>query len=333
VRPGRGIPADRSRAPSRGVSAPGEAQSPRGHARRQASAILALTAAFVLGIGGGENLRAEETRARDALAGLPAGAALVPPVFYPSDVVELRLPLPEGWDGKAPQPPASGDETSFLSVEAVRTGTKGSELRLKLVAWRPGAFTVPAFGSGSSRFGPFALRAESYIGATGAGFAPPRPPRLLRGTRAMIAAAFALFAVAALAAIGFHSFVLPWARRFGRRIREKRPYARFSHDVRIALKRRDDGDPRIFYDYLSAAFRRYALKRCGRGAASLTPAEAAGRAGAAAFGADAAEVSRILGRSDLVRFAALSSERGERAADADSLLRAVARMEERFDAL
>jgi hypothetical protein len=257
---------------------------------------------------------------------LPEDATLVPPVFYPSDPVELRISLPPDWEGGKARAPESSETLDILSAELVSAQAGKYELRLRFIAWKPGILEIPAFGAGRASYGPFELRAESYLARTGEGMAPPRPPALLRGTRIMIASVFAIIGALALLGTGFASFVLPWLERIGRKMRERKPYARFAHDMRVALKRRDDPDGRLFYDYLGAAFRRYSRHRLGPGAVALTPGEMALR-GAEAYGPRAAELGEILGRSDAVRFASLSSSGGERFRDASAIYRIVGELE------
>jgi hypothetical protein len=274
----------------------------------------AVTAVFILSL------------ARSVSGELPKGATLVPPVFYPSDPVELRIALPSGWEGGEARAPKSSETLDILSAEVLSPQAGKYELRLRFIAWKPGILEIPAFGAGQASFGPYELRADSFIARTGEGMAPPRPPALLRGTRIMIASIFAVIGALALLGTGFASFVLPWLGRIGRKMRERKPYARFAHDMRVALKRRDDPDGRLFYDYLSRAFRRYSRYSLGLGIDSLTPGEMAFR-GVHAYGPRAAELAEILGRSDAVRFASRSTAGSERFRDASAIYRIVGEME------
>jgi hypothetical protein len=292
---------------------------------RLAAAWIAL--ALSLGLAPARRLAAQaEPGAIDAAAGLPAGWSILPPLFFPGDLVELRVPLGPGWRGGEALAPESSETLEIVSAELRKGASGSSELRIKFIAWKPGAFSLPAFGAGGASFGPIDLKAGTFVGASGRGLAPPRRPLLLPGTRMMIALAFAALALAILGSFAFVSFAMPWLERVRRAREARRPYARFSHDLRVALRRSDDSEARIFYGYLSQAFRRYARARLARGADSLTPLEIAQRGGAA-LGGGAAALSGILARSDSVRFGGDRADPPKRRADALALARIVAGME------
>jgi hypothetical protein len=238
---------------------------------------------------------------------------VLPPQFYPGDRAELRISLPAD-TGDLHLP--TGDQTlDILGAELVPGPGGSTELRLSFIVWKPGAFSIPILRAGGITYGPFALAARSYLEASGAGLAEARPPLLLPRTRLMIAAAFAALALGLMGAYAVYTYILPWLGRLLRRRRERLPYRRFRHDLRVALKRAGDEGGRRFYDYLSQAFRRYARDALGRPFDSLGPSELAGVT-EAPLGPRAEALAALLARIDRARFAGEESDPASRIEEA-----------------
>lgn len=265
-----------------------------------------------------------------AEAVLPAGAYLLPPRFNAGDVVELRLPLKGGQPrGKRElRVPEYGEDYEIRSV-LMESGSQGATLSIFFIPWKSGNIAIPPFREDGVEFPGASINVQSILGGDGEKVRPPRGFLFLPGTRTMVVIALSSLAALVLSAWAIAAFLLPFASRLASARRERRPYKRFQHELRILRKRMEDTDRSYFYALLSRAFRAYAEARLLPGFASMTAGEI-GRGGQALtgiLGKDGDEAAAVLMRSDLVRFAERPSSRGEREGDAALLSKVVDAME------
>jgi hypothetical protein len=247
-------------------------------------------------------------------------AAVVPHEITVGDVfhVAIRVDLPAGATLSAPDTLALPPDLEMAGTREVRVDTAGGVRRATvlypLAAWRPGSYsiatvTVQVVTDGAARAvavtpPPFSVR--SVLPADTAGL-EPRPARdVMGGSRLWWPILLALLLAAAIAT----ALYIWWRRRAPRAEPGVTPavpavlprdaaMARLDELEAAGFIERDEMKP--FYEELTETLRRYAAAvRPGWGT-DLTTTELAARIGA--VDADGAELLRVLGGADLVKFA------------------------------
>ncbi len=264
---------------------------------------------------------------------LPPGVYLLPPHFYPGDLVELHISLPGAGPSSYGEIPPPAPESDYEIVKVVHESSgKQASLVLFFIPWKSGSIDfLPYMLKGLSSPG-LRLHVKSLLSDSEPRLQGMRGFIFLRGTKSFVAFLISGISALILLAWAFLSFFYPLLQRRIKLQLSRRPYRRYLHQTRILRKRLNAGDEAYFYALLSAAFRSWASARLFQDFSSLTAGELAqgglsGSRFSQALGEDSACVAAILKRADMVRFADLASSRHEREEDLGSLTRVVDGME------